>query len=252
MKPLFKANQQEFDDYIPIIESSLHDWQLITISLTSSCILPYDEMIAKLIDMYNGYPGIVYHCGYNRIVALVKVGFIENFSLFKKSIKSRLPSDGCYLNVRRASSDALAALQQRYLLPDEDYKDDVDICKNRSGTKVLIADDDLMVLKVMEKVLSERASVVTVRSGEDVLDTYKQECPDISFIDIHMPGVHGFKNIENILNENPFANVIVLSADSVSTKILKALEYGAAGFVGKPIVKERVIDYMRACPTAER
>lgn len=251
MKPLFKKSQDEIDNFLPPVREDIKNWQLITVSVTPECILPYDEIIAKLIDIYNGFPGIVYNAGYYRVFALVKMDKIENFALTKKDLQKKLPQDFCYVNLRMATPAGLDYLSENYMKPDDKYYDDFQACEENSVNKILVADDDAMIVRVMGKVLQGHGEFYDVQAGDDVLEAYKTHLPDLVFLDIHMPGVNGLDNIEKILDHNPFAYVVVFSSDSVASKILTASERGAAGFIGKPIQKGRVLNYLKLCPTTE-
>ena len=250
MKPLFKNNQEELDSYLPLVKESIDQWQMISIAITPECILPYDEIIAKLMDVYNGHPGIVFNAGYFRIYALVRSNKIHNYALARKELQKQLPQDFCFLNFRVVTLDALDYLRDIYMKPESSFVDDYSICEQQEKTKVLIADDDTMVTRVMRKILEEYAEVFDVQKGCDVLDAYKSHLPDMVFLDIHMPGVNGLENLTRILNYNPCAYIVVFSSDSVAPKILEASERGAAGFVGKPIQRGRVLDYLKICPTS--
>ena len=250
MKPLFKNNQEELDSYLPLVKESINEWQLITIAITPECILPYDELIAKLMDVYNGQPGVVFNAGYFRVYMLVRSSKIHNYALAKKELQQQLPQDFCFLNFSAVTLEVLDYLRDIYMKPENSFIDDYGILEQETKTKILVADDDTMVTRVMRKILEEYAEVQDVQKGCDVLETYKSYLPDVVFLDIHMPGVNGLENLTKILDYNPCAYVVVFSSDSVASKILEASERGASGFVGKPIQRGRVLDYLKMCPTS--
>lgn len=249
MKPLYKVNQRDFDDYVPVVSESYGSWQIVTIALSNKCLVPYDEVIAKIIDIYNGVPGFVYNLGYNRIIAVVKNGPIDNYALIRKQLIDILAIYGVLVNVRSAGDEILATLQKSFLMDDSQYHDHYDLCLSRKVPNFMIADDDPMVLKLMKKILGSYGDVVTVTNGADVYERYSLAQPNVLFLDIHMPEVHGLQNLARITANFPFSYIFMISADSVAPRVLKGLEYGAFGFVGKPVQKERVLDFIKMCPT---
>lgn len=249
MRPLFKTRQEELDDLLPDIRSSIQDWQIITVALTENCILPYDEMMAKLVDMYNGYQGFIYHLGYFRVVAFVKAGRIRNYATARKALQVRLPQDDCMVNMWAASEQLLEGLRADFLQPDESYADDFQVCHLRDRPVVMVADDDKMIARMMAKIIGDRADIVCVENGKEVIGMYNEHIPDLIFLDIHMPGANGLTNLERLMALNPFASVVILSADSVEAKVLGALERGAQSFVGKPLQRDRVLALLKLCPT---
>lgn len=249
MRLLFKSNQQEFDENLPLIKEQMGDWQFMSIAISKKCSLTHEELMAKFIHTYEFYPGFAYQVGYSRIHVLVRIGKIDNYAVLKREVAEKINNEFCFINVRRVTEDLLSLLSKSYLHDDEQYGDHFHLCEERTGTDILVADDDPMVAKVMQKILGLYGNIGVVTNGDDVLQYYKEHVPDIVFLDIHMPGVNGLNNVEAILNYNPYAFVIVFSSDSVAPKILTALGRGAAGFIGKPLQKDRILDYLRLCPT---
>ncbi len=249
MKPLFKVNQRDFDDYIPVIGESLDHWQLVTIALTKECYMPYDELIAKIIDHYQDYPGFIYNLGYKRVVVFVKMGAVSNFSHMRTKLIDNLAMGGLLINVRVVTKETLNQFQKTFMTPDTEYSDHFDVCEDRKTPLLMIADDDPMVLKLMEKILSPIGNIETVASGKDVLQRYSELKPNALFLDIHMPEVHGLNNLARITTAYPFSFVSMLSADSIAPRILKGLQYGAYGFIGKPVQRQRILDFLQVSPT---
>ena len=57
--------------------------------------------------------------------------------------------------------------------------------------KILIVDDDPMVLKVIRSYLKDRYKVYCIRSGEEALKFFSMQIPDVVLLDYMMPGMDG-------------------------------------------------------------
>ena len=68
--------------------------------------------------------------------------------------------------------------------------------------KILIADDEVIERKVLEKKLnkhySDTCSVLTAQNGRQVLDIYEREHPQILILDIEMPVINGLEAAKEI------------------------------------------------------
>jgi CheY-like chemotaxis protein len=91
----------------------------------------------------------------------------------------------------------------------------------------IIVDDE----KDMTDVFSEYLKIIDVDvagigyNGKDAVDLYKKHKPDIVFLDLMMPEYDGLYALENIRNESPNANVVIITAymHAATTKKLFAL-----------------------------
>ena len=99
------------------------------------------------------------------------------------------------------------------------------------------------------KLLAVSGTLVEAEDSSQVMSQYLARNPDIIFLDIHMPGKSGLELIKDIMEIDPDAVIIVLSADSSAENVMKALEEGAAGFLSKPPSKNKIQDYMSQCIT---
>ncbi|MBI1309147.1 MAG: response regulator [Proteobacteria bacterium] len=120
--------------------------------------------------------------------------------------------------------------------------------KNTRNT-IIIADDDLFVRKVIGSVLSPLADVVEVADGAEVLATYKKTMPDILFLDIHLPHQSGLDILGHIVEYDPEAYIIMLSADSSMDNVTHVQKFGVKGFLTKPFPRQRIMKYLQSCPT---
>ncbi len=101
---------------------------------------------------------------------------------------------------------------------------------------VLIVDDSGLSRMMLRNILEE-AGYCIVAEASDGLEgelAYKQYDPDIVTLDITMPNMDGIECLEKIMDYDPDAAVIMITAAGQQNKVIKALKEGASKFVTKP------------------
>ena len=105
----------------------------------------------------------------------------------------------------------------------------------KSATKVLIVDDHPVVLSGCRSLFASDASVkideaADAKSGHRAFVTRK---PDVTVIDIKLPGVSGFELMRRIRKDDPHARIIMFSMNDDPALVVRAIEMGAQGYVSK-------------------
>lgn len=104
--------------------------------------------------------------------------------------------------------------------------------------KVLVADDDEDMLRLMELTLEndKRYQLHLVDGGQQVLDAVRKLRPDVVFLDVMMPDLDGFTVCRAIKENRDTANVkaVMVTALAQSIDRASAAEAGADDFVTKP------------------
>ena len=101
---------------------------------------------------------------------------------------------------------------------------------------VLIVDDEPIVRSWIRTAVSNLGCKVLgeASDGTQALLRHAKLRPDITFLDIDMPGKSGIQVLADILTNNPDAFVVIVSAHSTMDNVKLAIESGASGFVVKP------------------
>jgi two-component system chemotaxis response regulator CheY len=109
--------------------------------------------------------------------------------------------------------------------------------------KILITDDSILARKQLKDIISTLGSpaFVEAKDGQSAIDRYKEEKPDLVFLDIVMPGKDGNAAIQEIMEFDPDATIIIASSVGTQSQLKKALESGAKDFIQKPLDKDQVI-----------
>jgi DNA-binding NarL/FixJ family response regulator len=112
--------------------------------------------------------------------------------------------------------------------------------------RVLLADDHPGVLKALERVLSLECDVVgVVTDGSEVTKAAARLQPVVAVVDVNLPNMSGLEVCRQILQTNPRAKVILISAMSDDQIRTGALAAGASGFVAKSMAGNELVGAIR-------
>lgn len=109
--------------------------------------------------------------------------------------------------------------------------------------KVLVVDDDPVVGKSFNRVLSGKGYiVVTADDGYDALQKLQSETYDAVFTDLRMPGMNGLEVAERIKARQPWVPVVIVTGYGSKTSEERARAAGVAEFLHKPLSPEMIED----------
>ncbi|MDQ2981411.1 MAG: response regulator transcription factor [Actinomycetota bacterium] len=115
--------------------------------------------------------------------------------------------------------------------------------------RVLIADDEPLFVEMVEALLAgdDRIEVVgTAGNGKEAVDLSLSLAPDVTLMDISMPGVDGIEASRQIRAHHPHACILILTGSSISADVDRSRQAGAAGFLTKDRIAthlvERILD----------
>jgi len=112
---------------------------------------------------------------------------------------------------------------------------------NTKLQRVLVIDDDAVVGRSFDRVLSDKGyEVTTAYSGEEALATMNESEFDLVFTDIKMPGMDGLEVTERIKERCPWTPVVVITGYGTEDNEARASVLGASGFVRKPLTPEMI------------
>lgn len=110
--------------------------------------------------------------------------------------------------------------------------------------KILICDDSILARKQIKDIISiiGNPTIIEVSDGEGAIQLYKEHKPDLVFLDIVMPKKDGNIAIEEIMDYDKEAVIIIVSSVGTHSQLKCALEAGATDFIQKPINKIHIIE----------
>ncbi len=115
--------------------------------------------------------------------------------------------------------------------------------------RVMVVDDSMFIAKQISQYLtSEGFEIVgTATDGNEAVEKYKELSPNVDLVtmDITMPNVDGIAALEQILDFDRGARVIIVSALGKQDLVKKALLLGAKNYIVKPLDREKVLERIR-------
>ena len=112
--------------------------------------------------------------------------------------------------------------------------------------RLMVIDDSRMMELQIQKLLegSEFEVAAYCENGEEAIECYGAIHPDITTIDIIMPGIDGLETARVILEEHPDAKIVMVSSMTDDASLNEAENLGAKGFLNKPITRETLLEVL--------
>lgn len=113
---------------------------------------------------------------------------------------------------------------------------------------VLVVDDHpIMRLGIVAIINAQKDMKVCAQagSGEEAVRLFRQHRPDITLMDLRLPGMSGLEVLRVIRREDPRARCVVLTTYEGDEDIHQALTAGAAGYLIKAMSNETLVDALR-------
>jgi DNA-binding NarL/FixJ family response regulator len=111
--------------------------------------------------------------------------------------------------------------------------------------RVLLIEDHFLARMALRSVLSERSDIVIVGEASDGasgVELYQKCAPDVTVMDLRLPGVNGFDAIAAIRKMCKTAKIAVLSNYEGSEDIYRAIRNGAMAYLTKDASGEEVVE----------
>jgi DNA-binding NarL/FixJ family response regulator len=111
--------------------------------------------------------------------------------------------------------------------------------------RVLLIEDHFLARMALRSVLSERSDIVIVGEASDGasgVELYQKCAPDVTVMDLRLPGVNGFDAIAAIRKLCKTAKIAVLSNYEGSEDIYRAIRNGAMAYLTKDASGEEVVE----------
>jgi len=115
--------------------------------------------------------------------------------------------------------------------------------------RVLIVDDIAETRENLRKLLQFEPDIEVVgaaRTGHEAIEMARETEPDVVLMDINMPDMDGITATEVLKRDVRFAQIIILSVQSESDYLRRAMRAGASDFIAKPPSGDELIGTIRS------
>lgn len=108
--------------------------------------------------------------------------------------------------------------------------------------KILISDDSILARKQLKDAILALGTptFIETSNGQDAIDSYKREKPQIVFLDIVMPVKDGNVATREIREFDPRAEIVIVSSVGTQEQLKAAIKAGAKDFVQKPLNPKQI------------
>ena len=101
---------------------------------------------------------------------------------------------------------------------------------------VLVVDDEELTLRTVSRGLRQEGfDVFTAASGEDALKIFADEKPDLTLLDMVLPGIDGVEVLRRMKQANPAAIMLMMSAYHMVDRAVEAMKLGAYDYLDQAL-----------------
>jgi DNA-binding NarL/FixJ family response regulator len=126
---------------------------------------------------------------------------------------------------------------------------------NDPKIRVLVVDDHPVLRDGVAAILENQTDMTMVgeaRDGSEAIERFRALRPDVTLMDLQMPGMNGVDAITAIRAEHPGARIIVLTTYAGDAQAVRALKAGATGYLLKSSLRTELIDAIRNIHRGQR
>jgi DNA-binding NarL/FixJ family response regulator len=120
---------------------------------------------------------------------------------------------------------------------------------------ILCVDDHPLVRKGIAAILANEADLKLVAeagSGQEAVDAFQASRPDVTLMDLRLPGMDGIEAAKQIRRIDPEAKILALTSYDGDQEIYRALEAGVRGYLLKEMVHTEIVRAIRVVHSGKR
>ncbi|HXX20733.1 MAG TPA: response regulator transcription factor [Candidatus Acidoferrum sp.] len=115
-----------------------------------------------------------------------------------------------------------------------------------TSAKILVVDDEPQIRRVLRTTLTSQGyAVIEAKTGDEALELFRDERPDLVLLDMNMPGRSGIETCRELRSSSDVP-VIMLTVRNTERDKVHALDAGADDYVVKPFGAEELMARIRA------
>jgi DNA-binding NarL/FixJ family response regulator len=135
------------------------------------------------------------------------------------------------------------------------WEQHVSITLHSGVIRILTVDDHQLLREGIAAVLDGQADMTLAGqagNGHEAIESFRRLRPDVTLMDLRMPDMTGIEAILAIRAEFPNARIIVLTTYAGDVQAAAALKAGASGYLLKSLVRNELIETIRAVHAGKR
>jgi len=111
--------------------------------------------------------------------------------------------------------------------------------------RILAVDDHPLLRKGIAALINAEPDmrlVAEASNGEEAVRSFRLYRPDVTLMDLQLPGLNGIEAIQLILSEFPDARIVVLTTYTGDAQVVRALRAGARAYILKGHVHRELLE----------
>jgi DNA-binding NarL/FixJ family response regulator len=121
--------------------------------------------------------------------------------------------------------------------------------------RVFAVDDHALLregISALVNAESDTKLIAEASNGQEAIEKFRLHRPDVTLMDLQMPGLNGIEAIISIRSEFPNARIIVLTTYVGDVQVLRALKAGVRGYILKGHVPRELLNTIRAVHAGQK
>jgi two-component system, chemotaxis family, chemotaxis protein CheY len=98
-----------------------------------------------------------------------------------------------------------------------------------------------MRMRGAKLLLEHGYDVLEAETGEEAIEIYEKEKPDMVFMDVSLPGIDGIEAVRKIMAIDSSAKISMLSGMGQQSLIIESIKAGAKDFIVKPFDPAKIL-----------
>jgi two-component system, OmpR family, KDP operon response regulator KdpE len=116
---------------------------------------------------------------------------------------------------------------------------------SKRGASILVVDDEREIVRTLKRsLIAHGFTVITASNGEEAIEMFSQQRPDLMLLDLLLPGISGLEVCRRVRKMSNVP-IIVLSVKDAEHDKVEALDLGADDYVAKPFGMKEVLARVR-------
>ena len=114
--------------------------------------------------------------------------------------------------------------------------------------RILCVDDHPLLRKGIRTVITaepDMALIAEASSGQEAIELFRKHKPDVTLMDLRLPGMSGIDTLVAIRTDFPEARIIILTTFEGDVEVQRALQAGARGYMLKTMPSEDMVGTIR-------
>jgi DNA-binding NarL/FixJ family response regulator len=121
--------------------------------------------------------------------------------------------------------------------------------------RILTVDDHALLREGIAALVNAEPDmklIAEASNGQEAIEKFRSHRPDVTLMDLQMPGLNGIEAINAIRSEFPNARIIVLTTYAGDVQVVRALQAGARGYILKGHVHRELMETIRVVDAGQK